>query len=58
MQDQWLAKPTTASAVVLNQIAVAGIVALLGISYMFNSMDRQVFPLMTNINHIFDSFFC
>jgi MFS transporter, DHA1 family, inner membrane transport protein len=46
MQDQWLAKPTTASAVALNQIAVAGIVALLGISYMFNSMDRQVFPAL------------
>ena len=46
MQDQWLARPTTASAAPLNQIAVAGIVALLGISYMFNSMDRQVFPAL------------
>ena len=46
MQDQWLAKPTTASAVALNQIAVAGIVALLGVSYMFNAMDRQVFPAL------------
>lgn len=46
MQDQWPAKPTTASAAPLNQIAVAGIVALLGVSYMFNSMDRQVFPAL------------
>ena len=46
MQDLWLAKPTTASAAPLNQIAVAGIVALLGVSYMFNSMDRQVFPAL------------
>lgn len=46
MQDQWLAKPTTASAAPLHQVAVAGIVALLGISYMFNSMDRQVFPAL------------
>jgi MFS transporter, DHA1 family, inner membrane transport protein len=46
VQGQWLAKPTTASAVPLNRTAVAGIVALLGISYMFNSMDRQVFPAL------------
>jgi MFS transporter, DHA1 family, inner membrane transport protein len=44
IQDQALPKPTTASAAPLNQIAVAEFVALLGISYMFNSMDRQVFP--------------
>src|SRR6201987_1111060 len=44
--DEWLAKPATASAPPLHQIAVAGIVALLGISYMFNSMDRQVFPAL------------
>ena len=37
IQDRWLAKPTTASAAPLNQIAVAGIVALLGVSCMFNS---------------------
>jgi hypothetical protein len=30
MQDQWLATPTTASAAPLNQIAVAGMVALPG----------------------------
>jgi DHA1 family inner membrane transport protein len=46
VQGQWLAKPTTASAVPLNRTAVAGIVALLGVSYMFNSMDRQVFPAL------------
>jgi hypothetical protein len=33
IQDRWLAKPTTASAAPLNQIAVAGIVALLGVPY-------------------------
>jgi MFS family permease len=44
--DQWLAKPTTVSAPPLRHAAVAGIVALLGISYMFNSMDRQVFPAL------------
>jgi hypothetical protein len=46
IQDQSFPKPTTASAASLNQIAVAGTVALLGISYMFNSMDRQVFPAL------------
>jgi DHA1 family inner membrane transport protein len=46
VSDQWRAKPATASAPPLRQIAVAGIVALLGISYMFNSMDRQVFPAL------------
>ena len=46
MQDQWLAQPTTASAVPLHPVTVAGIVALLGVSYMFNSMDRQVFPTL------------
>jgi MFS family permease len=46
MQDHWLAKPTTASAAPLNQVAAAGMVALLGVSYMFNSMDRQVFPAL------------
>lgn len=46
MQSQWLTKPTTASAAVLSQTAVARIVALLGISYMFNAMDRQVFPAL------------
>jgi hypothetical protein len=46
MQDQWLGKPTTAAAAPLKQFAVAGIVALLGLSYMFNSIDRQVFPAL------------
>lgn len=39
-------KAGAASAARLNQIAVAGIVALLGVSHMFNSMDRQVFPTL------------
>jgi MFS transporter, DHA1 family, inner membrane transport protein len=46
MQGQWVAGPTTASAAPLNQIAVAGMVAFFGISYMFNSIDRQVFPAL------------
>lgn len=45
-QDQYVAKPLAASAAPLKQIAVAGIITLLGISYMFNSMDRQVFPAL------------
>jgi hypothetical protein len=30
----------------MNQMSLAAIVVLLGIYYMFNSMDRQVFPAL------------
>jgi MFS transporter, DHA1 family, inner membrane transport protein len=45
-QDQWFASGTVAAAMPVKRMAVLGSVALLGISYMFNSMDRQVFPAL------------
>ncbi len=40
------ASGTMAAAMPLKRLAALGMVALLGISYMFNSMDRQVFPAL------------
>jgi DHA1 family inner membrane transport protein len=45
-QGQCLVTGTMAAAMPLRRMATLGIVVLLGISYMFNSMDRQVFPAL------------
>jgi len=45
-QGQCLVTGTMAAAMPLRRMAALGIVVLLGISYMFNSMDRQVFPAL------------
>ena len=48
-QGRCLASGTMAAAMPLKRMATLGIVVLLGISYMFNSMDRQVFPALLSV---------
>lgn len=45
-QEQWATSGTAAWAMPIKRSAALGIVVLLGVSYMFNSMDRQVFPAL------------
>jgi MFS family permease len=45
-QQQWVLAATAGPGTPIKRPAALGIVALLGISYMFNSMDRQVFPAL------------
>lgn len=45
-QGQCFAGETVTPAIPVKRVTALGIVALLGISYMFNSMDRQVFPAL------------
>ena len=45
-QYRCFAEGTVAAGMPLKRMAALGIVVLLGISYMFNSMDRQVFPAL------------
>jgi MFS transporter, DHA1 family, inner membrane transport protein len=45
-QEQWAASSPAISAMPIKRSAEIGFVVLLGISYLFNSMDRQVFPAL------------
>ena len=45
-QEQRFLRETVATALPIKRSVALGIVVILGISYMFNSMDRQVFPAL------------
>lgn len=45
-EEQWAAGVTANPATPIARFTAMGIVVLLGISYLFNSMDRQVFPAL------------
>jgi MFS transporter, DHA1 family, inner membrane transport protein len=45
-QEQCFGSESATTALSIKRSAALGIVVLLGISYMFNSMDRQVFPAL------------
>src|ERR1700751_2233372 len=45
-EDQTVQRSIALPGLSSNQMSLAAIVVLLGISHMFNSMDRQVFPAL------------
>jgi hypothetical protein len=45
-EDQTVQRRIALPGLSSNQMSLAAIVVLLGVSYMFNSMDRQVFPAL------------
>jgi hypothetical protein len=45
-EDQTVQRSIALPGLLSNQMSLATIVVLLGVSYMFNSMDRQVFPAL------------
>jgi DHA1 family inner membrane transport protein len=46
VEERWATSRAVGSAMPIRPSAELGIVVLLGISYLFNSMDRQVFPAL------------
>jgi MFS transporter, DHA1 family, inner membrane transport protein len=44
--ERWVAGVTANPPIPITRVAALAIVGLLGVSYMFNSMDRQVFPAL------------